>query len=319
MGAHHDHSHAGHRHGDHGHGHDHTHGAGGHGHHHAPPEDWRYGVGLVANLMFVVIEFTYGFMSNSTALMADAGHNLSDVLGLGLAGGAAWLARRPSTGRRTYGFRKATVLAALGNGLLLVFACGAIAIEAGRRLFQPGEVASTTVMIVAGIGFVINLGTALLFLSSRKHDLNARGAWLHMIADAAVSLGVVAAGALMLWSGQDWIDPVVGLVIVAVILWGTWGLLRESFDMALDSTPTGLDVAEIQAALAGLPGVIEAHHLHVWSLSTTERALTVHLVRTEPAPPGFLADAAAMLKNRFGVGHATLQVEMQDAADCEGC
>lgn len=308
----HDHAH------DHdGHDHGHAHGPGGH-HHHAAPEDWRYGVGLLVNLVFVVIEFTYGFLANSTALMADAGHNLSDVLGLGLAGGAAWLARRPSQGRRTYGYRKATVLAALGNAILLVFACGAIAIEAGRRMFQPIEVASTTVMVVAGIGFVINLGTALLFLSSRKHDLNARGAWLHMIADAAVSIGVVIAGGLILLTGQSWIDPLVGLVIVVVILWGTWGLLTESLDMALDSAPTGLDVEEVQKALAALPGVIEAHHLHVWSLSTTERALTAHLVRADAAPPGFLAEASAMLKDRFGVGHATLQVETAqgDCADC---
>ena len=259
------HDHAPHEHGEghdgHDHGHDHAHGPGGH-HHHAAPDDWRYAVGLIANLAFVIIEFTYGVISQSTALIADAGHNLSDVLGLGLAGGAAWLARRAATRRRTYGYRKATVLAALGNAVLLIFACGAIAIEAGRRLFDPTEVASTTVMIVAGIGFVINLGTALLFLSSRKHDLNARGAWLHMIADAAVSLGVVVAGGLMLLTGFDWIDPLVGLVIVAVILWGTWGLLTESLDMALDTAPAGLDVDAVRAALEALPGVTQAHHLH---------------------------------------------------------
>jgi len=312
-----DHDHA-HDRGDHDHGHSHDHGPGGH-HHHAPPEDWRYGVGLIANLVFVIIEFGYGVASSSTALIADAGHNLSDVLGLGLAGGAAWLARRAATRKRTYGYRKATVLAALGNAILLVFACGAIAIEASRRLIEPTEVASTTVMIVAGIGFVINLGTALLFLSSRKHDLNARGAWLHMIADAAVSIGVVIAGALILFTGWSWIDPLVGLLIVAVILWGTWGLLTESLDMALDSAPAGVDVEEIRAALAGLPGVIEAHHLHVWSLSTTERALTAHLVRTEPASAEFYAQAQTLLKARFGVGHATLQVETAGAGGCSDC
>lgn len=309
-----DHPHA-HDHDDH---HGHAHGPGGH-HHHAPPEDWRYGVGLVANLIFVIIEFGYGIASSSTALIADAGHNLSDVLGLGLAGGAAWLARRAATRKRTYGYRKATVLAALGNAILLVFACGAIAIEASRRLIEPTEVASTTVMVVAGIGFVINLGTALLFLSSRKHDLNARGAWLHMIADAAVSIGVVIAGALILFTGWSWIDPLVGLVIVAVILWGTWGLLTESLDMALDSAPAGLDVEDIRAALAGLPGVIEAHHLHVWSLSTTERALTAHLVRTEPASAEFYEQARTLLKARFGVGHATLQIETAGERVCVDC
>lgn len=315
----HDHAHddhSGHDH-DHGQGHDHGH-AHGH-HHHAPPEDWRYAVGLVANLAFVVIEFGYGLISQSTALIADAGHNLSDVLGLGLAGGAAWLARRAATRRRTYGYRKATVLAALGNAILLVFACGAIAIEAGRRLFEPTEVASTTVMVVAGIGFFINLGTALLFMANRKHDLNARGAWLHMIADAAVSLGVVVAGGLMLVTGFDWIDPLVGLLIVAVILWGTWGLLTESLDMALDSAPAGLDVEAVRQALNQLPGVLDAHHLHVWSLSTTERALTAHLVRTEPAGPDFYAEAQTMLKARFGVGHTTLQIEIGTRETCVDC
>ncbi len=310
----HDHAHdeAGHDH----HGHDH--GPGGH-HHHAAPEDWRYGVGLVANLVFVIIEFAFGILSNSTALIADAGHNLSDVLGLGLAGGAAWLARRAGSKRRTYGFRKATVLAALGNAIILVFACGAIAIEATRRAFFPIEVASTTVMVVAGIGFVINIGTALLFLSSRKHDLNARGAWLHMIADAAVSLGVVVAGGLILFTGWTWIDPVVGLVIVVVILWGTWGLLTQSLDMALDTVPPDVDVEEVRAALAALPGVVEAHHLHIWSLSTTERAITAHVVRGEPATATFYEQAQAMLKDRFNLGHVTLQVEVGTSSECIDC
>ena len=306
----------------HSHSHDHVHGAHGHSHghhHHAAPEDWRYGIGLLVNLAFVAVEFSFGLISRSTALVADAGHNLSDVLGLALAGGAAWLARRAASRRRTYGFRKATVLAALGNAVLLIFACGAIAIEAGRRLTAPAEVASSTVMIVAGIGFVLNLGTALLFMSARHHDLNARGAWLHMLADAAVSLGVVLAGGLIFLTGWSWIDPVVGLLIVAVILWGTWGLLRESLDMALDSAPPDVDVDEVQRTLAALPGVTEAHHLHVWSLSTTERALTVHLVREDPAPPGFLGETAAMLKARFGVGHATIQVETTGQAGCADC
>lgn len=310
----HDHAHADHS--DHGHDHRHDHG---HGHHHAPPEDWRYAVGLIANLAFVVLEFSYGLISHSTALVADAGHNLSDVLGLGLAGGAAWLARRAATRRRTYGYRKATVLAALGNAILLVFACGAIAIEAGRRLFEPTEVASTTVMVVAGIGFFINLGTALLFMAGRKHDLNARGAWLHMIADAAVSLGVVIAGALMLVSGWSWIDPVVGLVIVVVIMCGTWGLFRESVDMALDSVPTGVEVEAVREALNALPGVMETHHLHVWSLSTTERALTAHLVRREPVGADFYSEAQAMLKARFGIGHVTLQIESGGGQACADC
>lgn len=308
------HSHA-HDHGHH-HGHDHGHG---HHHHHAPPGDWRYGVGLVANLLFVVVEFGFGLISGSTALVADAGHNLSDVLGLALAGGAVWLARQAASRRRTYGFRKATVLAPLANAVLLIFACGAIAFEAGHRLISGGEVASRTVMIVAAVGFVVNLGTALLFMSARRHDINARGAFLHMIADAAVSLGVVIAGALIFLTGWAWIDPIAGLLIVGVILWGTWGLLRESLDMALDAAPRDVDVDAIQAALADLPGVVEAHHLHVWSLSSTERALTAHLVRLEPAPSGFLTEAAGMLKARFGIGHVTLQVETIAGDGCADC
>lgn len=305
----------------HGHGHasGHHHHGHGHAHAHSPPGDWRYGVGLLVNLLYVAVEFGFGLATGSTALLADAGHNLSDVLGLAMAGGAAWLARRAPGARRTYGFGKATILAALANGVLLVFACGAIALEALRRLAEPSEAASVTIMVVAAIGFVINLGTALLFLDSRRHDLNARGAFLHMAADAAVSLGVVAAGGLILLTGLDWIDPVVGLVIVAVILAGTWGLLKDSLDLALDAAPAGLDLAEVRAFLEGLPGVVAAHDLHVWNLSTTDTALTAHLVRGEPADAAFLATAQAGLKARFGIAHATLQVEAAPGPDCPAC
>lgn len=305
----------------HGHGHasGHHHHGHGHAHAHTPPGDWRYGVGLLVNLLYVAVEFGFGLATGSTALLADAGHNLSDVLGLAMAGGAAWLARRAPGARRTYGFGKATILAALANGVLLVFACGAIALEALRRLAEPTEAASVTIMVVAAIGFVINLGTALLFLDSRRHDLNARGAFLHMAADAAVSLGVVAAGGLILLTGLDWIDPVVGLVIVVVILAGTWGLLKDSLDLALDAAPAGLDLAEVRAFLEGLPGVAAAHDLHVWNLSTTDTALTAHLVRGEPADAAFLATAQAGLKARFGIAHATLQVEAAPGPDCPAC
>jgi cobalt-zinc-cadmium efflux system protein len=212
------HHHHGHSHASHGHGH-------GHGHvHGGPTGDWRYGVGLTLNLAFVICEFGAGLWSGSTALIADAGHNLSDVLGLAMAGGAAWLARQAAGQRRTYGYGKATVLAALGNAILLIFACGAIAVEAIRRLAEPAPVASGVVMIVAGIGFVLNLATALLFMKDQHHDLNARGAFLHMIADAAVSVGVVIAGGVILLTGWAVVDPLVSLVIVAVILIGTWGL-----------------------------------------------------------------------------------------------
>lgn len=310
----HDHHHGpGHAHHHHGHGHGHGH------HHHAPPSDWRYGFAIVLNLGFVAVEAVFGLLSKSTALLADAGHNLSDVLGLALAGGAAWLAKQAGSRRHTYGYGKATILAALANAIVLVFACGAIAMEAVGRLFTPEPVASTTVMAVAGVGFVINLATALLFLQGRKEDLNVRGAYLHMIADAAVSLGVVVVGGVLLLTGWSWIDPAASLVIVAVILWGTWGLLRESFDMAMDSAPEHLDVAEIKTFLETLPGVTGVHDMHVWNLSTTDTALTVHLVRDEAADGAFLAAVQTEVRKRFGIKHATVQVETGPLADCPDC
>ena len=311
---HHPHSHA------HGHGRAHGHGHA-HGHAHGPVDtgDWRYGVALAINLAFVCIEFGYGLIANSTALMADAGHNLADVLGLAMAGGAAWLARRAAPSRRTYGFGKATILAALGNGVLLVFACGAIAMEAIRRLSAPIEPASTTIMVVAGIGFVVNIGTAALFLKGRKEDLNVRGAYLHMVADAAVSLGVVVVGLAMLMTGWSWIDPLVGLAIVVIILFGTWGLLRDSFDLAMDSAPAGIDVGEVRAALLALPGVEDVHDLHVWALSTTETALTAHLVHAPGGTVGLLAAAQGLARDRFGIGHVTVQLEEAAQPDCPTC
>ena len=311
---------------DHGHAHDHAghdpHGHGhAHGHHHGPVDtgDWRYAVGLIVNLAFVGIEFGAGVYSGSTALMADAGHNLSDVLGLAMAGGAAWLARRAAGPGKTYGYGKATVLAALANALLLIFACGAIAIEAVRRLADPAPVMSGLIMSVAAVGFVINLGTALLFMRDRHTDLNARGAWLHMMADAAVSIGVVIAGAAILFTGWSIIDPLVSLVIVAVILWGTWGLLRDSVNLALDAAPRGVDVEAIRAAVLGLPGVSAVHDLHVWGLSTTDTALTAHLVHDRSDPEVLLAEAHAMVRTRFSIRHTTLQLETGALPDCPDC
>ena len=299
-----------------GHGHDHA-----HGHHHGPVDtgDWRYAVGLVVNLAFVAVEFGAGVVSDSTALMADAGHNLSDVLGLAMAGGAAWLARRAAGPGKTYGYGKATVLAALANAILLIFACGAIAFEAVRRFNDPAPVGSTTIMVVAGIGFVINLGTALLFLKDQHSDLNVRGAYLHMMADAGVSLGVVAAGAAIMFSGWSVIDPIVSLVIVAVILWSTWGLLRDSVNLALDAAPRGVDVAAIRDAFLALPGVSAVHDLHVWGLSTTETALTAHLVHDRPDAAALLAEAQALARSRFDIGHTTLQLETGPLPDCPDC
>lgn len=304
----------------HSHAHHHGHGHGGHGHHHAPADtgDWRYLVALAINLAFVAVEFGAGVWTGSTALMADAGHNLSDVLGLALAGGAAWLSRRAAGELRTYGYRKATVLAALGNALLLIFACGAIAFEAVRRLNEPATLASGVIMAVAGVGFLINLGTALLFLKDQHKDLNVRGAYLHMMADAAVSLGVVAAGALILFTGWSIVDPLVSLAIVAVILISTWGLLKDSVNLALDGAPAGLSVSGVRAALSALPGVTSVHDLHVWGLSTTEAALTVHLVHDRQDAAVLLAEAQAVARG-FGVGHATIQLEHGQAVDCPTC
>lgn len=301
--------------------HDHSHDHGHAGHAHGPVDtgDWRYAIGLIVNLAFVACEVFAGLWSGSTALLADAGHNLSDVLGLAMAGGAAWLARRTTGPQRTYGYGKATVLAALANALLLIFACGAIAFEAVRRLADPAPVESGVVMVVAGIGFVINLGTALLFLRDRKSDLNARGAYLHMMADAAVSIGVVIAGGLILFTGWSVVDPIVSLLIVAVILVGTWGLLKDSLNLALDAAPRGVDVGAVRAAFLALPGVSAVHDLHVWGLSTTETALTAHLCHDRPDPAALLAEAQALARDRFAIGHTTLQLETAPLADCPDC
>lgn len=314
------HAHGSHDHGhDHAHGHGHAHGPG--GHHHGPVDtgDWRYAVGLIINLAFVVVEFGAGLYSGSTALMADAGHNLSDVLGLAMAGGAAWLARRASSSQNTYGYGKATVLAALGNALLLIFACGAIAFEAVRRLAEPAPVMSGLIMIVAGIGFVINLGTALLFMRDQHTDLNARGAYLHMLADAAVSIGVVIAGAVIMFTGWSVIDPLVSVIIIVVILAGTWGLLKDSVNLALDAAPRGVDVEAIRAAFLTLPGVTAVHDLHVWGLSTTRTALTAHLVHDRGDAEALLAEAQALARGRFHIRHTTFQLEAEPLADCPTC
>ncbi len=293
-----------------------------HGHHHAhggPTGDWRYVAAIALNLVFVVIEATFGFLSNSTALLADAGHNLSDVLALVLAGGAAWLARRQAAEQRTYGFGKATILAALTNGVVLIFACGAIALEAVQRFNDPPTVQPTIIMAVAGAGFVLNLATALLFLKGRKHDVNMKGAFLHMAADAGVSLAVVIAGVLIAVTGRAWIDPAASLLVVAVVLIGTWELLKESLDLAMDVAPARVRVGEVRAFLGGLPGVTGVHDMHIWNLSTTETALTAHLVREEAGDNAFLSAALVELRERYGIRHATLQVEVGPQDHCPNC
>lgn len=296
--------------------HNHSHDHGGHshggGHQHGDPNNHgrAFVVAIVLNTGFVMIEFAYGFVANSTALMADAGHNLSDVLGLLLAWGAAILSRRVPSERYTYGLRSTSILAALANAMFLLVACGAIAWEAIQRFSQPPVVAGLTVTLVAGVGIIINGLSAWLFMKGSKDDLNIRGAYLHMAADAAVSLGVAVAGVVMLFTGWYWLDPVVSFAIVAVIVIGTWGLLRDSVQLALSAVPAHIDVAAVEDYLRQRPGVTEVHDLHIWGMSTTESALTVHLVMPEGYPgDAFMDDIMRTLKERFSVQHSTLQVE----------
>ena len=299
------------------HGHAHAHHD--HAHHHPAPSDKRYTIAIALNLGFVVLEAIAGFAANSTALLSDAAHNLSDVLGLALAGGAAWLAKQQSSARRTYGFSKATVLAALANALVLVIACGGILWEASRRLFAPEDVQPIFVMAVAAAGVIVNGGTALLFVAGRKEDVNVRGAYLHMLADAGVSAAVIVAGAAIWLTSQAWIDPALSLAVVALILWGTWGLLKESLDLTLDAAPAHIDVAEVRTFLASQPGVTAVHDLHVWAMGATEPALTAHLVRPDGGDDDFLAAVADGVAHKFGISHVTLQVERVSREDCAHC
>lgn len=300
----------------HHHHHDHHHGHG-HGHAHAtPPDRWdrAFAIGIGLNLAYVVAEAGAGFAFGSVALLADAGHNLSDVLGLAIAWGGAALARKAPSKRFTYGLKGSTILAALANALLLLVAIGAIALEAVQRFDAPPQVPGLMVSAVAAAGVAVNALTAWLFARGREGDVNIRGAYLHMTADALVSAGVVAAGVAIYLTGIGWIDPLVSLVIAVVIFWQTWGLLRETVEMSLAAVPRGIDYDTVHTALAALPGVSEVHDLHIWPMSTTEPGLTAHLC-VPAGPPGdaFLHDAQAMLHDRFGIGHATIQVETGDA------
>jgi cobalt-zinc-cadmium efflux system protein len=314
MSAHHHHGH-GH---DHGHGHGHAHG---HGHHHPAPgasHGRAFALAIGVNTLFVAIEFTYGFIANSTALMADAGHNLSDVLGLMLAWGAALLARSAPNGRYTYGLRSTSILAALANALLLMVACGAIAWEAVHRFSHPAPVAGITVSVVAAIGVVVNGFSAWLFMAGSKDDLNLRGAYLHMAADAAISLAVVVVGLAIMYTDWTWLDPVVSIAIVLVIVVGTWSLLRESLQMVLAAVPNNVDAEAVSTFLEGRPGVSEVHDLHIWAMSTTETALTAHLVMPGGYPgDGTIDGIVAALRKDFAIHHCTLQVE-QGTTD-HGC
>jgi len=297
---------------DHGHGHGHGPAAG------RPDYGRRFAVGVALNLVFVVIEAAVGLTTGSLALVADAGHNLGDVASLLLAWGAVWLAGLAPTPRATYGLRKATVLASLASAVLLLVALGVIAWEAVQRVLAPAPVAGGWIVGVAAVGVVINVATALLFFSGRKDDLNIRGAYLHMAADAGVSLGVVVGGIVIGATGWLWVDPVLSLVIVLVILVGTWGLLRESTHLLLDGVPQGIDPHAVRQWLHDQEPVASVHDLHIWALSTTEVALTAHLV-TPGGHPGdaFLQQVSDGLRGRFGIGHATLQVEVGDPG--HGC
>lgn len=309
MGGGHSHSH---EHGGHSHGHGH-----GHGH---PPADFTsaFAIGVVLNTAFVIIEAAYGFWSGSMALIADAGHNLSDVLSLLLAWAASVLAKRAPSKRFTYGFKSSTILAAMANAALLLVALGAILYETITRLTDPAPVAGMTMVIVAGIGIAVNTGTALLFMRGRKDDLNIRGAFLHMAADALVSVGVVVAGILILLTGALWIDPLTSLIIVAVIAWGTWGLLKDSVKMGLLAVPEGIEETDVRNFLTKLPGVAAVHDLHIWAMSTTETALTAHLVMPGgPAGDGFLRDLSERLAHDFRIGHTTIQIET--TRGCDSC
>ena len=310
-----DHTHAEHTHAEHTQGgHSHS-----HGHHHRAPAqiDRAFAIGAAVNLAFVVGEVGFGIAANSMALMADAAHNLGDVLGLLLAWGAATLGRRPPTERRTYGWGRGTILAALANAAVLLIGVGAIGIEALHRLLTPEPVQTGVVMIVAAVGILVNGGSAMLFLRDREHDLNRRAQFAHLAGDAAIAAGVVLAALAIRLTGYGWLDPVASLIVAALIAVGTWGLMRESLGLALDVVPEQVQQEEVAAFLASMPGVTEVHDLHIWGLSTTETALTAHLVYADEAEDRRPHELSAELRRRFGIGHATVQIESDaDAALC---
>jgi cobalt-zinc-cadmium efflux system protein len=308
----HDHSHDHSDHNDHDHDHD------GHGHNHAPADFGRaFAIATVLNLCLVVVQVVYGLIAGSVALLADAGHNFGDAIGLILAWGAFLLGRVKVSDRFTYGFRSASILSALINAVLLLVATGAIALEAFRRLAEPAPVAGGTVMIVAGAGIVINGFSAWLLMAGNKGDLNVRGAFLHLVADALVSVAVVVVGGLIILTGWNWIDSAASLLIAVVIVWGTWNLLRESFQLSMNAVPRGIVLGDVRRHLQSLPHVTAVHDLHVWAMSTTENALTVHLV-TDNGHPGdkFLEELSHELDRRFKIQHTTVQLEIGDGNVC---
>ena len=297
------------------HTHEHSHD---HSHHHGANYDRAFAVGITLNVLFVLVETYYGWRSDSLALLSDAGHNLSDVLGLLMAWGGFYLARLRPNQRHTYGLGRATIMAAMFNALLLLIVIGGIVLEAIDRFSQPVPIQGGTVMLVAAAGVVINGVTAWLFMpgnknSANKHDLNLRGAFLHMAADALISLGVVLGGAIFIQTGWAWLDPAISLAIALVILFGTWGLLRHALHLSLDGVPASVEPDSVRSYLSGLPGVSAIHDLHVWAMSTSEIALTVHLVMPDGHPgDDFLCDIAKELHHDFAIAHTTIQVEKGD-------
>lgn len=304
SGHHHAHGHGGHE------------GHGGHGHSHAPKSFGRaFAIGISLNIIYVALEAVFGVITGSLALLADAGHNLSDVLGLVLAWGAIWLAAKPPGGIRTYGFKRAPILASLANAIILIVAVGAISWEAIGRFFTPEPIETGTVIWVAAAGVLVNGFTAFLFASGSKSDINIRGAYLHMAADAGVTVGVIIAAIVISFTGWDWIDPAVSLLIGIVILVGTWGLLRDSTRLAMDAVPAGIDIDEVRRLLEGADGVDEVHDLHIWALSTTETALTAHIVCAEGYHRPLLTSLPEELQEHFKIGHTTLLIETADTAE----
>lgn len=292
------------------------------GHPHDDPRDagdlgWAFAVGIALNLAFVVVEAVYGCLADSLALLADAGHNLGDVLGLLVAWGASYLSQWQPTQKHTYGLRRSSVLAALLNALFLLVAIGAIAWEAIRRFREPVAVQTHTIIWVAAVGIVVNTATALLFMAGRKRDLNIRAAFLHMVADAGISAGVVVSGLLIAWTGITRIDPIVSLAIAVSIFLGMWGLLRESINLAVDAVPEQIDPEAVHAYLARLPSVKEVHHVHIWGLSTTDVALTAHVILAQPElNNALLSEMRAELHRRYGINHVTIQFEAFENSIC---
>lgn len=294
------------------------------GHAHGPPPGGSvtraFALGTLINLAFALVEAGYGIATSSLALLSDALHNFGDALGLALGWAAVWLAQRPASARRTYGFRRATLLAPLANSLLLVGGAGALAGEALRRVGAPPAIETLPVIVVASLAIAVNLGSAALFRHGHAHDLNQRGAYLHLLADAGVSLAVVLGALGIRTFGTYWLDPILALAVAGVVAWSSWGLLRDSLDLALDAVPREIDQAQVRQWLAAQDGVVAVHHLHIWALGSRENALTAHLVRPAGADDDtFLQTLATGLRERFGIGHATLQLERGDRSGCAPC